>query len=845
MISRLPLKALLSVLIITAFCSTPVKGADIRNSITVAGITDKPPLEYNTQKFGPTGIYVELWKIWSKKTGIQVNYIITTPDAAENALLDGDVDVIMGCTLTPEKLKYFSAIPDIHISEIYIYRNRKISSAESLAELPPFRVGITNCIASRIEEMNHDILFLLKNTVPELIDAAEKGEVNVFIAESSIANYELTKSGLWKDFIQSAEPAFRHGVSAAVKSGDTELLSLINSGFSRISETEKLLAERTWSGGNFKYRIPWGFIATILVIAAVIGGVAAVWWWNFQLHIKIEQATKELTILKEEAEAASVTKSRFLDNISHELRTPLTLILAPIEDALKGRELEKNTLEMIQRNSLSLLTLINDLLDISRISSGKMNLDVSETDLCAAVRLYCAEMESAAEHRGLELAFSLPDEPVMAFIDTKKFSRIISNFFSNSFKFTKRGGRITLSVEKTPENVILKFRDTGKGIPAFKINSMFNLFTQCETETSDNYGGTGIGLAIVKEIAELHGGSVSAESRHIDDHPDDHGTELTVSLPSGIDHLKGRDDVIFIDSAKAELRLPFARAISTTYQESAPAAQLDKKGIALDDLHSVLIVEDNSDMLEFLVKLLSDDYTIFRASNGIEAIEVLNREESIDLIVSDIMMPEMDGNELLGRIKSDKRFESIPVLFLSARSDDLMKHEGLGLGAVDYVTKPFNSDELRLRIKNQMELRIMRSTLNRKNEELNAKLKQHMDSRKTVISGDLKRKLESICEFIKEHCTDNLNREELAFASDMNPDTFSRMFNQHTGKTLPDYISELRIEEAKKRLSRTNDSITRICFDTGFDSIRTFNRAFKKFTGKTPGEYRDGEVQDV
>jgi signal transduction histidine kinase/DNA-binding response OmpR family regulator len=844
MISNLSLKALLSIILITAFFGTPLKNAESRDAITVAGVTDKPPLEQNTQKFGPAGIYVELWKIWSKKTGVQVNYIITTPDAAENALRNGGVDVIMGYTLTSENMKYFSVISDIYISEIYIYRNRKISSAESLAELPPFRVGVTDCIASQIDRMNYEILFLLKNSVPELISAVEKGEVNVFIAESSIANYELTKNGLWKDYIQSAEPAFRRGVSAAVRSGDDELIQLISTGFSRISGTEKLLAERTWAGGNFKYRIPWGFIATIFVIAAVIGGVAVVWWWNYQLQSKIGRATKELTVLKEEAEAASTAKSRFLDNISHELRTPLTLILAPVEDALKGKQLEKSTLEMIRRNSFSLLTLINDLLDISRISSGKMNLEVSETDLCAAVRLYCAEMESASEHRGLELACSLPDEPVMAFIDTKKFSRIISNFFSNSFKFTKRGGRITLSVENTPDNVILKFRDTGNGIPASKINSMFNLFTQCGTEASDNYEGTGIGLAIVKEIAELHGGSVSAESRHIDDHPDDHGTELTVSLPSGIEHLKGRDDVIFIDNSRAEFLLPFARVISAAHEKFIQADRSDKTEIATDDLPSVLVVEDNDDMLRFIEQLLSGEYQVYTASNGEEALEILKHEETIDLIISDVMMPVMDGHEFVKRIMPDERFDGVPVIFLTARGDDFSKHEALKLGAVDYVTKPFNSNELRLRIKNQMEMRIMRNNLKRKNEELYSKLKNHIDSKKTAISGDIKRKLESICEFIIEHCTENLSREDLASASDMNPDTFSRMFNQHTGKTLPDYINELRINEVKRRLNETDHSITRICFDTGFDSIRTFNRAFKKFTGKTPGGFRDGEVEN-
>ncbi|PKL15907.1 MAG: hypothetical protein CVV49_19040, partial [Spirochaetae bacterium HGW-Spirochaetae-5] len=182
---------------------------------------------------------------------------------------------------------------------------------------------------------------------------------------------------------------------------------------------------------------------------------------------------------------------------------------------------------------------------------------------------------------------------------------------------------------------------------------------------------------------------------------------------------------------------------------------------------------------------------------------------------------------------------------LTARGDDLAKHDGLKLGAVDYVTKPFNSDELKLRIKNQMDMRIIRNNLKRRNDELISKLNHHMDSRKTLISGDIKKKMDSICEFIKEHFAESLNRENLASAVDMNHDTFSRMFNQHTGKTLGDYINELRINEAKNILAETDTPITRICHDTGFDSIRTFNRAFKKFTGTTPGEFREGKLSAV
>jgi len=810
-----------------------------KKRITIAGITNVTPVEYNTEKSGPAGTYVELWKLWSGKTGIAVDYIILEPDEAEKSLENGKIDVIMGYNSASASVKNFAIAYDIFFSDIYIYHNRKISSAEKLSELPPYRVGITSNTSSKLKNINYGIIFFIKKTISELIDASEKNEINIFIADSAAANHELKKNGLWRKFIQSSEPVFRHGIHAALKSDNKQLMLLVNSGFSRITETEKLVVGSTWAGGNFKYRIPWGFITALFVIAVIIAGVAAIWWWNYQLQNKIIQATKVLTILKDEAEAASIAKSRFLDNVSHKLRTPLTLIIAPIEDAVKGKPLVKKDLEMIHRNSLNLLSLINDLLDISRISAGRMNLSISETDLCAAVRLYCEEMESAADQRKLKLVYSLPDVPVPAYIDTKKFSRIISNLFSNSFKFTKSGGRITLSLEHNNEIITLKFSDTGIGIHPEKKDSIFNLFTQCNSENLKNYGGTGIGLAIVKDIAELHGGSASAESRHIDDNPEDHGTDIIVKIPSGMKHLADRDDVEFSNSTLGEFSLPFAKAVYTPRDEIITGKKYSFEDSIINDLPSILVVEDNIEMLHFIRQLLSGEYMIYTASNGKEALEILDEDYPIDLIISDVMMPEMDGHELINSIVSNDKFKGIPVLFLTAREDDFARHYALKLGAVDYITKPFNSNELKLRIKNQMEMRIMCNTLHRKNSELKSKLEHHMKSKKTSVSNDIKIKLEFICEFIDEHFTNELSRDNLASAADMNPDTFSRMFNLYIGKTLPDYINEQRIKESIRRIAETDDAITRICHDTGFDSIRTFNRVFRKSTGTSPGEFRE------
>jgi len=818
-----------------------LENADCVESINVAGITNKTPIEFKMGNLSQEGIYVDLWKVWSLKTGIVVNYKITTRDEAVAALQNGTVDVIMGYKPSNAELN-FSATENIYLSSIYIYHNGRISSAENLKDLTPYKIGVTAELADDLIKLNPEIIFTIQNTVTELIKASEQGEINVFLAESALTNHELRKLGLWRKFVQSAEPVFKIGASAAVRADNKELLRKINSGFAMITDTERLVVERTWTGGNFKYRIPWGFVATIIVIVLVIGGVAIVWYWNFQLHRRITSATKELTMLKEDAEAANVTKSRFLDNISHELRTPLTLILAPVEDAIKGKPLGNAALEMIQRNSRNLLSLINDLLDLSRMRAGMMTFEVSETDLCAAVKLYCAEMESAAERRGIILSFSIPDEPAIAFIDTKRFSRIISNFFSNSFKFTENGGKINLAIEKDPDSIILKFSDTGRGIPSSRIDYIFDRFNRVETPETRSFEGTGIGLAIVKEITELHGGSVSVKSRYIDDYPEDHGTEFTVRIPSGIEHFSGRDEVKFTDNPGSEFRLPIARVINSSPDQQLSTNAINKKFNLSDDLPSLLIVEDNNDMRSFLELLLAEDYCIYTASNGLEALDILRREEAIDLIVSDIMMPQMDGHELIMRMRSDDRFKGIPVIFLTARDDALIKQEGLELGAVDYVTKPFSSEELKLRVRNQMNLRVIQNNLQRKNNELIAKLAHHMESKKTPVSGDLSKKIESICEFIHINFTDDLTRENLAAASEMNPDTFSRVFNQHTGQTLTDYITGLRIEEAKKRLAATHEPVTRICMDTGFDSIRTFNRAFKKFAGKTPGEYQNDGV---
>jgi len=576
--------------------------------------------------------------------------------------------------------------------------------------------------------------------------------------------------------------------------------------------------------------------------------------YNRDLESMIAERTMELAAANKKLRDLDRAKTDFFANVSHELRTPLTLILAPVEEALAGKPMDRDYLELIHRSGRNLLSLINDLLEVSRITSGNIMLDVTEIDFCKLLRDCCAGMESTAKLKGITLSCYTPDSGMPVWIDRKKIANVMSNMFSNSFKFTAPGGKIELSCRADKDDVVVRFADTGCGIPAGKIPVIFDRFVQADTGTARSGEGTGIGLSLVRDIVELHGGSVQVESRYVDDYPGAHGSAFILRIPAGKNHLEGRSDVIFIgdDHLADDVHcvgsglLPYVRGVNPPAADEASVMA----GTCTDesDLPAVLVVEDNSDLRNLVAGMLAGSYVVYAVSDGREAISVFESGVEVDLVLSDIMMPGMDGHALLMWMRGSEKFSGIPFVFLTARADSFMKIEGLQLGAVDYVTKPFNSDELLLRVRNQMEHKKMRNILRRNYNRLLAKLRDGVndhtvtgDPVNTPGSHDTRNssRMEQVCAFINEHYTEEITRDDLAAVLNLNPDTFSRLFNQHTGTSLNDYVSRLRIEEAKKRLTGTDDPVTRISLDAGFDSIRTFNRAFKKLTGISPVEYRE------
>ncbi len=446
------------------------------------------------------------------------------------------------------------------------------------------------------------------------------------------------------------------------------------------------------------------------------------------LEKKVAERTQELKEANESLKELDKLKTNFFANISHEIRTPLTLILSPVESVLQGdygEKIDNSFFENLQRNAIRLLKLINNLLDFSKIESGLMDMKIQETDIVSFLRNYTGTVHSAAESKKIELSFFSANHTVPLFIDLEKMDKIIMNLFSNSLKFTDKGGFIKVTVEDDDTNCYIGFEDSGIGIPSDKIDIIFDRFSQADSGSTRQYEGTGIGLALVKEFVELHCGAISAKSRFIEDTPADHGTSFTVTIPKGKEHFKNQDNVQFImhhelDESVSDHRFYGMREMSELIPEKETEQLEDPESITSSI--NILIVEDNADMQNFLKFLLRKHYNLNFADNGEEGLKAASKLMP-DLILSDVMMPLMNGYEMIKKIKEDKRLKRIPVILLTAKSEIADKIEGLEFGADDYLTKPFNSKELLTRIKMLLKTRNYETILEKRNNEIREELK--------------------------------------------------------------------------------------------------------------------------
>jgi signal transduction histidine kinase/AraC-like DNA-binding protein/ligand-binding sensor domain-containing protein len=539
-------------------------------------------------------------------------------------------------------------------------------------------------------------------------------------------------------------------------------------------------------------------------------------WRNYEnKSLKLKHRADHLSEL-------DTLKTHFFTNISHEFRTPITLILGPLKEMYKRAESEdeKSTFNTMIKNGQRLLHLINQLLDLSKLEAGKMTLRVVPMDAVLLTREITSSYESWALDKRIKYTFYSEIDELVVPVDQEKLEKIVHNLLSNAFKFTREGGEVIVHLKVyTADWFQITVKDSGIGIPTGQQARIFDRFYQVDNSKTRGYEGSGLGMALVKELVEIHHGQISLESVV------GKGTTCTLRLPIGRNHF--REDEI------GETNGPGFISESLAY--AGREANLERAAESPSTLNGeepvILIVDDNSDMRHFIGKVLADSFQIVEADNGHNG---LNKAGQIipDLIISDVMMPGLDGFELCRRIKTNELTSHIPVILLTAKADHESKLTGLQTGADDYLFKPFDADELKAIVKNRIEeIRKLRDRF--------ARAVTLEPSKISVTSLDEKF-LTKIMDTIEAHMGDELfSLDVLSQESGYSNMHFYRKFKALTGQTPGAFLKTIRLKRAAALLAKNSDNVNQIGYSVGFSSPSYFNKCFKEQFGVTPGQYAE------
>ncbi|MCP5106741.1 MAG: response regulator [bacterium] len=552
---------------------------------------------------------------------------------------------------------------------------------------------------------------------------------------------------------------------------------------------------------------------------------------------EIEEKNQQLEEQSEKLQEMDKVKSRFFANISHEFRTPLTLISGPIEQMISDKRNgeQKERLNLVLRNSHRLLTLINQLLDLSRFDSGKMKLQASPQNIIPFLKGILASFELAAAQKKINLVFSPEEENIILYFDAEKLEEVICNLLSNAFKFTPGKGTITVGVKKIAANegasgdvnavrfLDISISDTGIGISKDQLAHIFDRFYQAKGTSGELYTharrGTGIGLALARESVTLHHGKIDVHSSK------GKGTEFIVRLPMGKAHLKADEIVELSKIPRDDKAQGKISALSLLDQEENPeetaVAETNENNSEPEaqEKNVILVVEDNADVRQFVRGALEPLYTVKEAADGREGIQRA-KEIIPDLIISDIMMPEADGYELCSKLKTDINTSHIPIVLLTAKASEENILEGLETGADDYITKPFNTKILCTRIKNLIDLR----------RNMQEKLQRQLILQPAEISVSSMDKtfIAEVQEAIEKNLSETeFNVERLGKKLYMSRATLYRKIQALTGESPRDFIRSYRLKRGAQLLKDNFGNVTEVAFEVGFSSTAYFTKCFK------------------
>ena len=615
--------------------------------------------------------------------------------------------------------------------------------------------------------------------------------------------------------------------------------------------------------GSYKYRIKAicnGYETPVKEFTIIIhpAWYASIWAKLFYLLLLIaaimlylrhrKRQMEDQLILQQHihAEEMGEAKIKFFMNISHEIRTPLTLIITPLLSLIKeDKEPHRQGIyEIIRKNSERILHLINQMMDLRKIDKGQMVMRMCKTDMVSFINEEYDLFKQQAIAKSIDFEYQHDCEELPVWIDRNNFDKVIINTLSNAFKFTPTAGHILLSLTHTDHHAYISIKDSGIGIPKDKLETIFQRFYQTPDDPNDRNVGTGIGLDLTRSLVELHYGTISARNNEGEKGSKfEHGSEFIIRIPLGKDHLKP-EEIIEEEEMKKDQNNELAEA----EQEEQLAENNDQPAETLNNSDTtptsakgakaeIVIVEDEEDIQEYLKAQLSSDFKIRTYPNGKVALNEILKNKP-DLVISDIMMPEMDGTTLCAKLKSNINTNDVPIILLTAKSREEDQLEGLQTGADAYILKPFNMDILH---RNIINLLTVRRTLRNKftgNESQNHQVEQiEMQTPDNSL-------MQRIMEVINENINDSdLSVDMIAQKVGISRVHLHRKMKELTNQTPHSFIRNIRLQQAAKLLKDGKQSITEVMYACGFSNSASFSTMFKNLYGCSPREYMQNAMK--
>lgn len=544
---------------------------------------------------------------------------------------------------------------------------------------------------------------------------------------------------------------------------------------------------------------------------------------------------------KERIEEINQMKLRLFTNISHDFRTPLTLIIGPLERMLHkniGTPYIKRQHETMHRNASVLLQLINQLLDFRKSESGHLKMAVSKSNIVPFIENIKVSFDELAHFKDITYQFHTEDASIDLWFDKINLKKVIYNLLSNAFKFTPEGGQISISLSQVTKKKKLKrahteflrleVKDSGKGVPKENLKFIFNRFYQLGQDDTTR-SGTGIGLALTKSIVELHKGSIKAKS------DEGEGTTFIALLPLGSAHLSEMEMIEEQDTTSGSFYFSSPNyMIKDVVLEESDEDTEELDGKTSDT--TLLIVEDNIELRQFIKSIFEMDYDVLEAENGEMAIEIASNHK-VDVIISDVMMPKMDGIELCHRIKNNILTSHIPVLLLTAKTSETDQKQGFKTGADAYITKPFDANMLEMKVNNLLKTR--RSLIEKFKKELILE-----PTKLEVISQD-EVFLQKAISLVEAHINDSeYTINDFVNEMGMSRSALYRKLKALTDQSITEFIRTIKLKRAGQLILQTQLNISEIAFDLGFNDLKHFRKSFQKLFDELPSEYRTKNAPD-